>query len=274
MLSDDKKPLYSLWEQYHGKIFSHTGGWFIEKGAFSHHYNIMQELAGNISYLQMVVLNTTGKLPDKAFTDWLEAVFIGMSWPDSRLWCNQVGALAASLRAKKAPAILAGILASDSKIYGSQISLDGVEFIKKMYINYEKKTVKELIEELPKSKGKPIAIGYSRPIAIGDERVPVLIKIAADLGFEIGPHVALAFELERYMEAHYQEKINITGYGSAFLADQGYTGEDASAFSTTIVFGGVIACYLDYLKEPAETFLPLKCDDIIYKGKAKREVPC
>jgi hypothetical protein len=40
-----------------------------------------------------------------------------------------------------------------------------------------------------------------------------------------------------------------------------------------LVASGVTACYLDTYHRPADTFLPLRCDDIDYQGSAKRTVP-
>jgi citrate synthase len=36
---------------------------------------------------------------------------------------------------------------------------------------------------------------------------------------------------------------------------------------------GVTACYVDAVERPAETFLPLRCDDIDYQGPPPRDVP-
>jgi len=271
MLSNNKTN-FELWAQYRGKIISHNGGWFVEKGAFSYGHNIMQELVGEISYMQLIVLNVTGKIPSKNFADWLEAFFMGLSWPDSRLWCNQIGALGASLRSNQMAAILAGALASDSRIYGVQPLVEAIAFIKKVEKASQSKLIADIIENLPKSKGKPLAMGYARPIAVGDERVSVMVKIAKKLNFEKGLHVKLCFRIEAYLEQHYQEKINIAGYASAFFVDQGYSAKEIYAISTTLVSSGVTACYLDYLKKPAETFLPLECNDVIYQGKEKRTI--
>ena len=269
MLSKNKTD-FELWAEYRGQIISNNGGWFIDKGAFSYGHNIMQELAGNISYMQLVVLNVTGKIPSKNFADWLEAFFMGLSWPDARLWCNQIGSLGATLRSNQMAAILAGTLAADSRIYGVQPLIEAIAFIKKLQIENTTLSISSMIENLPKSKGKPLAMGYARPIALGDERVSIMHKIAKKLNFEEGLHVKLCFRIEAYLEQHYQEKINIAGYAAAFFVDQGYSAKEIYAISTTLVSSGVTACYLDYLKKPAETFLPLECNDVIYQGKEKR----
>lgn len=272
MLSKKNKTNVDLWDSYHGKIVSHSGGWFVGKGAFTHNHNIMEELAGNISYMQLKILNITGKIPSKALADWLEACFIGLSWPDARLWCNQIGSLTATLRGNQMAATLAGTLASDSRIYGPKTLIEGMEFIQQTFIRSQTETVEEIIESLPKSKGKPLAMGFARPIAVGDERVYALQKIADKLNLPLGKHLKLAYEIENYIFENYHEKINFGGYLAANFLDFEIDKMHVYAITSTFVSSGVTTCYLDALQNPPETFLPLRCDDIEYQGKVARNI--
>ena len=122
-------------------------------------------------------------------------------------------------------------------------------------------------------KGVPVIPGFSRPIAAGDERVPVMDRISSDLGFEVGPHLALAYEIHDFLWTHYGEGINLAGYIVAFLLDQGMTDQEIYRLNTLCVNSGIHACYGEAYDNPPEAFLPLRCDDIDYQGRGCRVVP-
>jgi hypothetical protein len=74
-----------------GKIISGTGGWFPGKGVFSHGYSMLDELVGEKSYFQILILNATGKMVSRELAYWVECIYGCLSWPDPRIWCNQIG---------------------------------------------------------------------------------------------------------------------------------------------------------------------------------------
>ena len=121
--------------------------------------------------------------------------------------------------------------------------------------------------------GKPYIMGYRRPIAKGDERLEVMERVTKKLGFAIGPHMQLAYDIERYLLDNYDEGMNINGYMSAFFSDQGFSPEQAYQICAMQVASGVTACYLDTYRRPPDSFLPLRCEDLDYQGPAARPVP-
>jgi citrate synthase len=66
--------------------------------------------------------------------------------------------------------------------------------------------------------------------------------------------------------------MNINGYMSAFLVDQGFTATEVYRIFSTLVVSGVTACYADTADRLAGSFAPLKTSDINYKGAALRKV--
>ncbi|MGD8643780.1 MAG: hypothetical protein PVI15_05805, partial [Chromatiales bacterium] len=88
-----------------------------------------------------------------------------------------------------------------------------------------------------------------------------------------GPHVRLALELDRYVYQRFEEGINVSGYVSAFLADQDFDREDVARVCAMAGMAGVSACYCEAADRPAYSFLPLRCDDIDYQGVPERPVP-
>jgi len=264
----------TLWDKHRAKIYSRRGGWRIGKGVYNCGYDMMRDLVGEKSYMQVVVLNAVGRLPEKKLADWLEAVFICLSWPDPRIWCNQIGALNGTMKGSVVSATVAGVLAADSRGYGSKPLVDGATFIQKALIDYDKSLpVAEIVSnECTKYGGKPFITGYARPIAKGDERIEAMERVTKNLGFSIGSHLQLAYQIEAELKERFSEDMNINGYVSAFLSDHGFSPMEIYQISTISVNSGVTACHMDAYDRPAGAFLPLQCEDIEYQGKAAREL--
>ncbi len=272
MLSKNKVVDTALWDKNRNKIYSKKGGWIIGKGVFSHGYDMMNDLVGEVSYMQVMILNATGRMPERRLADWFEAVHICLSWPDPRIWCNHIGALGGTMQTSTVAATVAGILANDSRSYGTRPILEGIAFIKGAMVKFNQGlSVKEIVEiECSKHGGKPYIMGYARPIAKGDERVLALEKIADKLGFSRGDHLRLAYDIEAYMLEKFDEGININGYVAAFLSDCQFSSSEVYRVFSVVVNSGITACFADVCDRPADTFLPLRCDDVLYEGKTAR----
>jgi len=272
MSSKNNKQDTSFWDTHRNKIFSKRGGWVIGKGVFNCGYDMMHDLVGKKSYMQVMILNATGRLPNRKLADWFEGAHICLSWPDPRIWCNQIGALSGTMQTSVVSAAVAGNLAADSKGYGQKTLADGVSFIQKALAAYTNGlSVAEIVsEECAKYGGKPIIMGYARPIAKGDERVEAMERVSKSLGYSIGPHLDLAYQIEQVLLDKFNESMNINGYMSAFLSDQGLMPEEVYQICAVLVNSGVTACYLDAYGRAGGAFMPLQCEDIEYQGKPAR----
>lgn len=257
------------------RILSKTGGWFPGKGVFTHGYSMMDDLIGQKSYCQILVLNATGRLIDRPLADWIEAIFGCMSWPDPRIWCNQIGALAGSAQTSVAAAAAMGALAAESRAYGPFTLIEGCNFIRSALQKYQQgMSAEEIVDEAIKaSKGKVTIAGYKRPIAKGDERLEAMEFVTHKLKLREGKHLALAYEIEKVLLSRFDEGMNISGYICAFLSDYEFTAEEIYRIFAMVVTSGVTACYLDVLQQPTDSFLPLRCDDMDYQGIAPRALP-
>lgn len=265
----------TFWNQRRGKIFSRKGGWKVGQGVYCHGYDMMSDLVGKASYFQVMMLNVLGYLPERQLADCLEAMFICVSWPEPRIWCNQIGALAGTLKTQVVGATASGTLAADSVMYGSRPVLEGVKFIQSAHRNYcNGNSVATIVEEhIAAHRGKVHIVGYARPLVRGDERVPAMEKVVEQYDIEPGPHLRLAYKIAEYLKENYGEDININGFVSAFLSDYNLTPEQIYQLVAMCVMSGVTACYLEEHDKPAESFLPLRCDDIDYQGTPPRHVP-
>ena len=222
-----------------------------------------------------VALNATGRLPERAVADWLDAIHICLSWPDPRIWCNQIGALGGAARTSVVAATTAGVLAADAKSYGSKTVIQGVRFIRAARLDFKRGlSVDEIIHnECAKHRGKPNIMGYARPLAKGDERVVAMERVQQALGLPSGEHLQLARQIEQSLLKDFDESMNICGYISAFLSDLDYTDEEIYPIFALVVNSGVTACYVDTHDKAPDAFLPLRCADIEYTGKMARPVP-
>lgn len=119
----------SFWDSRRGFIHTKKGGWVINEAIHNHGYSMLDDLVGTASFFQVLFLNVTGRLPKRKLTDWLEAYFICLSWPDPRIWCNQAGSLAGTMQTSPLAAVGAGILASDSIMYGPRTTMEATKFI-------------------------------------------------------------------------------------------------------------------------------------------------
>ncbi len=265
---------FEYWEQYRKKIFSSKGGWKAGQDVYCHGHSIMHELLGNITYMQMIILNATGRLVKKILADMFDALFICLSWPDSRIWCNQIGALCGSNKTEVVAATVSGILAADSRIYGgSQTCIQGMQTIKNALTSYKKNlSIADIVKKHPVKQDRPMVFGYVRPVNGKDERIAPMLKLQKKLGIEIQEHLSLATKISDYLTEHYGEGMNILGYACAFSADHGFSGEELYRIRATSVLSGVTACFVDTANKTPETFLPLRCDDISYEGIKKRSL--
>lgn len=266
---------WQFWDDRRGKIQSKKGGWVVGEGIFNHGYSMMDDLVGKVSYMQLVILNATGRLPDRLVADWFEAAHICLSWPDPRIWCNQIGALGGTTRTSVVAATTAGTLAADAKRYGTKTMLGGMQFIQRAMSDYKNgHSVERIIEnECSKYSGKPNIMGFARPLAKGDERVVAMERYQKVLKSPMGEHMQLAYQIEKVLMEKFDESMNIVGYMSAFLSDHGYTDTEAYRILSMWVASGVTACYADTRDKAPDAFLPLRCTDVEYTGKLARPVP-
>jgi len=275
MVPKSQKIDTSFWDERRGLIHTNKGGWVIGEAVYNHGYSMMDDLVGKASFFQVLLLNVTGRMPERRLADWVEAVFICLSWPDARIWCNQMGSLAGTVRASSVAGVSAGILATDSSMYGVLPLLAGTRFIVDSLAKKKNgMTAEDIVAAQCRRRGtKPLIVGYARPVASGDERIGAMERVTDDLGFVVGEHLALAYEIAEVMMRRYDEGMNINGYVNAFLSDQGYSVQEIYRIFSALVFAGVQACYAEAADLPGESFFPLRCEDVDYQGPAHRPVP-
>lgn len=262
------------WDQRNKHIYSSIGHWQGGVDVTIEGFSLMNELMGNVTLMQLTILNATGKLVSKAIADWVEVCFMGLSYPDSRIWCNQISAYAADTNTTVVAAASSAILSADSRAYGgSQARYLSMKFQQQAFAIYQKtQSMSEAIASAKVTNGKPIITGFARPIDKDDERLVPFAAIQEKLGIVVGDYLSFAKKLSEYLDENYNLSMNCGGYASAFLLDQGFTPNEGYKLSAFAVISGAIACFRDLEVQPANSFLPLKCSDVKYTGHAPRAI--
>ena len=262
------------WDERNNTIFSSVGDWQGGVDVNIQGHSLMKDLMRNASLMQVNILNATGKLVKRAVADWLEINFMGLSYPDSRIWCNQISAYAADTDATVVAAASAAILSTDSRAYGgSQTTLSCMLFLQKAFVKHQQGlNLMDIISEEKIIKGKPMIVGFARPIDKDDERLLPYKQAQQSLKIPVGDYLLFANILSDFLYKNFNLSINSGGYASAFLLDQGFSPSDGYKIKAFAVAGGALACYRNLELSPPNSFLPLKCDDIDYTGQAIRPV--
>ena len=263
------------WDKNRKTFTSQIGKWIGGEDVHCRGYSLFGDLFNKVSYMQLSVLNATGKLISPELGRWLENNFMCLSYPDARIWCNQVGAFSGAMHSTPTAATVAGSLAADSKIYGGgQASKICMDYLREILKEYQAGTsIEDIVNSAPIKQGRPAIIGFARPIVRDDERIEPTRKMTKELGFGIGEHMQLANSLSSYLEEHYSMGINIGGFISAFMLDQGFTPEEVYLIHNMSVSSGVTACYTEFHGLPENSFFPQHCSDIEYTGIKPRKIP-
>lgn len=249
------------------------GAWFAGERVVFRGLDVFTELFDK-DWVDIWFFSITGKFFTKKQIELFSRTWtLSSSYPEPRIWNNRVAALSGSARTTAMISVASAIAISEAKVYAGQANLVAADFItraKKLVVD-EGRDLFDVVKQEMKLI-RQIPFGFGRPIINKDERVPVALKLAKELGFADGPHVKLAFEIEKLLsEKRYRAKLNILGFTSAMCADQGLTPTEFYRMATIIYSAGMMACYIDAVDKPAGTFFPLRCERISYEGKPHRK---
>ena len=263
------------YDKYRGSIHTSKGGWQVGSGIATHGYSLLDDIHGQCSVFQVIVLNVTGRLPERRLADFLEGLFICLSWPDARIWCNKIGAFSAMTRSTATAAVAAGGLAGNSTMYGPGTvpAVDGFLRSAHQFVVKDGGSIEDFISKHGYRGGRLYAPGFSRPLARGDKRIERMRDYAAELGYETGTYETLANDIAAHLGEREGEDLNLSGYFTAFMYDRGYSMQELMGITAWCISTGVYAAYFEQISRPPEAFLSLRVSDINYTGPGPREVP-
>jgi citrate synthase len=246
------------------------GAWFPGERVVLRGKDLLNELDG-MPWMGVVLYGITGRLPDARQIRLFEAIWsLTASFPEPRLWNNRVAALAGTARSTGALGMAAAIALCDADVYGNRPVTRAVGLLLRLRRCCDEGVDLETMVEAELKQYRCLA-GFGRPVARSDERIEPLMRVVRELGFDEGPHVRLAFEIERIlMKRGRRMCLNAGGLSAALGADQGMSPRE-SYFITVLSFsGGMLPCYIDAAEKPEGAFFPLRCTRVAYEGKLRR----
>jgi hypothetical protein len=254
-----------------GRIATRMGAVFLGSHTMFRGKNLHAEL-GDASWLDLYLFGITARRFSENRLRMLEAIWTYTSYPDARIWNNRVAALAGTARSTGGLGLSAALAVSEADIYGLGPGTHAIDFLIRARAaidaggSLEKIVTQELA--LRRSIG-----GYGRPISsLPDERIAPLMKLAESLGLHDGPHVRLAFEVERFLlGGRYRMRMNYASLIAGLSADIGLTAREHYFFLFPLFLAGMVPCYLEAAERPEGTFLPLPCEGVAYEGAPKRK---
>ena len=260
-------------KQYEGPFRSRMGAVFLgERAVFR---GLDPHLAfKDANWMDLYVYGITGKRLQANQLRVLEGLWTRSSYPDSRLWNNRVAALAGSARSTGAAALSAALAVTDARIIGGQTILAAADFLARALVQHQAGQDLEQIVRHERAQKKQIN-GYGRTMRSEkmDERLPPTLDLLKREGISIGPHFALAFEIERILAKLLGRNLPMT-YATIMAGvglDFGLTPYENYLYGYAVTFAGMAPCFVEALEKPEGASFVLRCERIDYTGPACRD---
>ncbi len=246
------------------------GAWFPGGRVVYRGKDLLNELK-DISWVGLLLFGITGRFFNEKQVRLFEGLWsLSASFPDPRLWNNRVAALAGTARSTGNLAVSGAVAVSEARIYGRGADIRAIDFLlrTKSKIDAEEDLGEIIREELRERRVIP---GYGRPITNKDERIVPVKRLAEELGFLHGTYVELAFNIEQQLaRGRWRMRMNIAALCAALAADQGLSRQEYYHISIPSFIAGILPCFIDSTQKPEGSFLPLRCQRVLYEGKLPR----
>jgi hypothetical protein len=256
-------------EEHVGRLKTRMGAFFPGDRVVFRGHDLHASLK-DMDWLELFYFGITGRRYSPKQLKVLHALWTYTSYPDPRLWNNRVAALAGAARSTSCLGVSAALAVSEATIYGGIAELRACEFITRARSQVDAGAdLKELIRS--ELKQKRVIAGYGRPIVSEDERIVPLMALVSEQGFDKGPHIKLAFEVETILqEGRWRMRMNYVGLSSALCADLGMSPREYYYVAIPAFFAGMPPCNLDAAEKPEGQLFPLPCRMLSYEGVARR----
>ncbi|OGS95823.1 MAG: citryl-CoA lyase [Gallionellales bacterium RIFCSPLOWO2_02_FULL_57_47] len=258
-----------LLEEHIGRLVTRMGAIFPGERAVFRGQDLFTSL-GDLDWLELYAFSITGRRYTPQQMRVLHVIWTHTSYPDARLWNNRVAALAGTARSTGSLGIAAALAVSEAQIYGGVPQLRCCEFLTRAKIMVDEGADLEALVHTELKEKRGIG-GYGRPIVPTDERIAPTMAIVREQGLENGPHLKLAFEVERILlEGRWRMHMNIVGLDAAICADFGMSPREFNYFFIPVFLAGMPPCYLDAAEKPEGLLFPLPCRVMLYEGVSHR----
>lgn len=230
----------------------------------------LHEALKDLDWLELYLFGITGRNFTRQQVVVIQALWCHTSYPDTRLWNNRVAGLAGTVRSTGTLGIAAAMAVSEAQIYGRGVDLRSIEFLirARSQLNAGSDLKELVITELKQKRG---IAGYGRPIISTDERIAPMMILAREQGLDGGPHLRLAFEVEKILiSGRWRLHMNYAAFAAALCADMGMSPHEYYFASIMAFVAGMPPCYLDAAEKPEGQLFPLPCRMLSYEGVKKR----
>lgn len=257
-----------LLQAFAGRLRTRMGACFPGTKAIFRSYDLHAEL-GDFDWIELYVFGILGRRFSAEQLRLLHAMWVYTSYPDARIWNNRVAALAATARSTPSLGLAAALAVSEATIYGGFPFVRAIDFLLTAQDRIQKG---EDLDDIVNQELQMRRIyGFGRPINSTDERLSWLLALRCKLDLDQGPHVPLAFEIERVLLSHRDHlRLNYAGLTAAIAADLGFSRTEFHLFTFPIFLAGMPPCFTETAQRPEGSLFPLSCTSIQYEGNPKR----
>lgn len=272
-MSEDTRHGPKVLAAHAGAFVTSVGGAFPGTRAVFRGRDLHTELLPRMGWFGLCALGLCGRELSDEQLRLLEFFWVCSSYPDARIWNNRVVALAGTTRSTANLGLAAAHAVSEATIYGRRNEYRAVAFFQHTLRDMrEGRSLADCIERY-EQRGLRLA-GYGRPLASGDERIAPTMAKARELGLAGGPHVALAFDVERHLKAAGRPlQMNYGALVAAFGADFGLTPREFTMLLFPCFLAGMHPCYVEALAKPERAVFAMPCSQVSYEGELPRPWP-
>ncbi|MBV8656683.1 MAG: hypothetical protein JO142_02550 [Burkholderiales bacterium] len=251
------------------QFITSVGAAFPGDYAAMHGQDLHAELM-NMEWVAIYAYSITGRRPTSSETRLMNALWVVTGYPDARIWCNRVAALAGSTRSSPNLAIAAANAVAEASIYGRRNEFKAISFFLDVRRRLDEGVhLSSHIADFLASGGR--LPGYGRPLVNGDERIAPIMEVAAQENLHDRPYVRLAFDIdELLLETNKPLRMNYGGLVAAFGADLGFSPREFQQFMFPSLLAGMQPCYGEALSLPEGGRFPTAVGAVSYEGKEKR----
>jgi hypothetical protein len=256
-------------EGHVGRLKTSAGAFFPGERAVFRGYDLHYSL-DDLRWLELYLFGITGRRFSRQQITVIEALWRYTSFPDARLWNNRVAALAGTARSTGNLGIAAALAVSEAQIFGGMAEQRSCDFLIRTQIRVKGgENLVELVKaELKKNRGIG---GYGRPIVAADERIKPVMEVVRNEGLNDGPHLRLAFDIEKILlSGRWRLRLNYVALSAALCADMGMSPRDYYFAAMMAFLAGMPPCYLDAVERPAGQLFPIPCRMLSYEGNKRR----
>lgn len=252
-----------------GKLQTAMGGFFPGSHVVFRGQTLHTDLK-DLDWMEIYVLGICGRRFSAPQIQMMNALWTYTSYPDARIWNNRVAALSGSARSTGSLGVSAALAISEAHIYGRGNDIQAISFfiatIKRLAAG---DNLADCLQDEMKTHRR--IAGYGRPLINADERIVPIMAKAAALGFDQGPHIQLAFAVERFLlDSGRNLRMNYGAALAAFGADLGLSPEEFYLFMIPSFLAGMPPCFLEARHAAEGSLFPLRCTDIAYQGSPPR----